>query len=217
MNLSSVRKIEVLAQIIEMKRIYSVIENSLLKSNPACLVVTSGAPGEGKTTIVAGLAAIAARQSNNRVLAVDLHWHAPALHSCFGLEPTFDLDNFRREKSIAGMTISSGISKLDILTARQSAQNEAESDRDMFALATEIMNQAGKAYNFVVVDTPSIFPTNRRMIDPVTMSKAADGVVLVALANVTPRQQLKRAHMFLETAGANVLGVIVNQWKNPIV
>jgi Mrp family chromosome partitioning ATPase len=217
MNLSSVRKIEVLAQIIEMKRIYSVIENSLLKSNPACLVVTSGAPGEGKTTIVAGLAAIAARQSNNRVLAVDLHWHAPALHSCFGLEPTFDLDNFRREKSIAGMTISSGISKLDILTARQSAQNEAESDRDMFALATEIMNQAGKAYNFVVVDTPSIFPTNRRMIDPVTMSKTADGVVLVALANVTPRQQLKRAHMFLETAGANVLGVIVNQWKNPIV
>jgi Mrp family chromosome partitioning ATPase len=217
MNLSSVRKIEVLAQIIEMKRIYSVIENSLLKSNPACLVVTSGAPGEGKTTIVAGLAAIAARRSNNRVLAVDLHWHAPALHSCFGLEPTFDLDNFRREKSIAGMVISSGISKLDILTARQSAQNEAESDRDMFALATEIMNQAGKAYNFVVVDTPSIFPTNRRMIDPVTMSKTADGVVLVALANVTPRQQLKRAHMFLETAGANVLGVIVNQWKNPIV
>ena len=217
MNLSSVRKIEVLAQIIEMKRIYSVIENSLLKSNPACLVVTSGAPGEGKTTIVAGLAAIAARQSNNRVLAVDLHWHTPALHTCFGLEPTFDLDNFRREKSIAGMAISSGISKLDILTARQSAQNEAESDRDMFALATEIMNQAGKAYNFVVVDTPSIFPTNRRMIDPVTMSKAADGVVLVALANVTPRQQLKRAHMFLETAGANVLGVIVNQWKNPIV
>jgi Mrp family chromosome partitioning ATPase len=55
------------------------------------------------------------------------------------------------------------------------------------------------------------------MIDPVTMSKTADGVVLVALANVTPRQQLKRAHMFLETAGANVLGVIVNQWKNPIV
>jgi len=217
MNLSSVRKIELLAEIIEMKRIYSVIENSLLKSSPACLVVTSGAPGEGKTTIVAGLAAIAAHQSNNRVLAVDLHWHAPALHSCFGLEPTFDLDNFRREKSIAGMAISSGISKLDILTARQSAQNEAESDRDMFALATEIMNQAGKAYNFVVVDTPSIFPTNRRMMDPVTIAKAADGVALVVMANVTPRQHVKRANLFLANAGANVLGVVVNQWKNPLV
>ena len=118
MNLSSVRKIELLAEIIEMKRIYSVIENSLLKSNPACLVVTSGAPGEGKTTIVAGLAAIAAHQSNNRVLAVDLHWHAPALHSCFGLELTFDVDNFRQGKSIADIAISSGINRLDILTAR---------------------------------------------------------------------------------------------------
>jgi protein-tyrosine kinase len=216
MNLSPARKIEVLTEITEMKRIYSVIENFLLKSNPACLVVTSGAPGEGKTTIVAGLAAIAARQSNNRVLAVDLHWYAPALHRCFGLEPTFDLDNFRREKSIAGMPISSGISKLDILTARRPAQNEAESEGDMFALGTEIMNQARKAYNFVLVDTPSIFPINHRMMDPVTMSKAADGVALVALANVTPRQQLKRAHVFLETVGANVLGVIVNQWKNPI-
>jgi len=41
-------------------------------------------------------------------------------------------------------------------------------------------------------------------------------VALVVLANVTPRQPLKRSRMFLETAGANVLGVIVNQWKNPL-
>lgn len=217
MNLSSVWEIDILAEITEMKRIYSVIENSLLKSNPACLVVTSGAPGEGKTTIVAGLAAIAARQRNKRVLAVDLHWYAPALHNCFGLEPTFDVDNLRQGKSIVDIAISSGINKLDILTARQSTQNEAKSDGDTFALGTEIMNQARKAYDFVVVDTPSIFPINRRMMDPVTISKAADGVALVALANVTPRQQLKRAHMSLETAKANVLGVIVNQWKNPIV
>jgi len=41
-------------------------------------------------------------------------------------------------------------------------------------------------------------------------------VVLVALANVTPRQKIKHARMLLETAGAHVVGVVVNQWKNPL-
>ncbi len=211
------KDIELLAEIAEIKRIYSVIENSLMKSSPACLVVTSGTPEEGKTTLVAALAASAARQSDKRVLAVDLHWHAPALHSWFGLEPTFDIDDLRREKPIVDMAQSSGLNNLDILTARQSTQDKVEWNGSAPALGTEIMRKAREAYDFVVVDTNSIFPTNRRMMDPVTISKAADGVALVVLANVTPRQPLKRSRMFLETAGANVLGVIVNQWKNPLV
>lgn len=210
------KDIELLAEITEIKRIYSVIENSLMKSNPACLVVTSGAPGEGKTTMAAAISASAARQSNKRVLAVDFHWHAPALHSWFGLEPTLEIDDLRRGKPIVDMAQSSGLNNLDILTARKSTQDEVEWDGDAHSLGTEIMRQAREAYDFVVLDTNSIFPTNRRMMDPVTISKAADGVALVVLANVTPRQPLKRASMFLETAGANVLGVIVNQWKNPL-
>ncbi len=210
------KDIELLAEITEIKRIYSVIENSLMNSNPACLVVTSGFPGEGKTTMVAALSAIAARQSDKRVLAIDLHWHNPALHSWFGLEPAFDMDDLRREKPIVDMAQPSGLNNLDILTARKSTQDEVEWDGDPSALGTDIMRKAREAYDFVVVDTNSIFPTNRHMMDPVAISKASDGVALVVLANVTPRQPLKRSRMFLETAGANVLGVIVNQWKNPL-
>ena len=210
------KDIELPAEITEIKRIYSVIENSLMNSNPACLVVTSGFPGEGKTTMVAALSAIAARQSDKRVLAMDLHWHNPALHSWFGLEPAFDMDDLRREKPIVDMAQPSGLNNLDILTARKSTQDEVEWGGDASALGTDIMRKAREAYDFVVVDTNSIFPTNRHMMDPVAISKTADGVALVALANVTPRQPLKRSRMFLETAGANVLGVIVNQWKNPL-
>jgi len=217
MNPSFEKEIKVLAEITEMKRIYSVIEHSLLKSNPACLVVTSGAPGEGKTTMVAGLAAVAAYHDKKRVLAVDLNWYTPALHSRFGLNLTFDDDKFRQEKSIAGLVQSSGIDNLDILTARKDTRDEADTDGYEYMLGAEIVRQARQAYDFVVVDTPSLFPINRRMMDPLTISKAADGVALVVLANATPRQQVKRARISLETAGANVLGVIVNQWKNPMV
>lgn len=210
------KDIELLAEITEIKRIYSVIENSLLNSTPACLVITSGFPGEGKTTMAATLSAIAARQSDKRVLAMDLHWHNPDLHSWFGLEPALDMDDLRQKKPIEDMAQPSGLNNLDILTAIKSTQGEVEWGGYPSALGMDIMRKARDAYDFVVVDTNSIFPTNRHMIDPVAISKAADGVALIVLANVTPRQPLKRSRLFLETAGANVIGVIVNQWKNPL-
>jgi len=80
MNTSTTRHLDFLSEIGEMKRIYSVIENSLLKNNSLCLEVTSGLPNEGKTTIVAGLAAIAAGQRKLRVLAV-LEWFDPSFKS----------------------------------------------------------------------------------------------------------------------------------------
>ncbi len=211
------KDIERLAEITEIKRIYSVIENSLMSSNPACLVVTSGFPSEGKTTMVATLSAIAARQSNKHVLAMDLHWHTPSLHTWFGLKPTFDIDDLKNGKTIADMAQPSGLTNLDILTARKSTHDKVEWKEGASALGTDIMGKAREAYDFVVVDTNSMFPTNRRMMDPVAISKAADGVAFVVLGNVSPRQQLKRSRMFLETAGANVIGAIVNQWKNPLV
>ena len=216
MNLSSVKDVRVLAEIAEMKRIYLVVKNCLIKSSPACLVVTSGSPGEGKTTVVAGIAGIAASQNNKRVLAMDLHWHAPALHNWFGLTPTLKSGDVRQKKSLVDLVQSSGINNLDILTAMLPSQDEDELNEDINTVGIEIISQAREAYDLVIVDTSSIFPTNRSMMDPVTISKAADGVALVVLANVTPRQQVKRAHMYLETAGTNIIGIVVNQWKNPL-
>ena len=68
----------------------------------------------------------------------------------------------------------------------------------------------------VFIDSASVFPTNRYMIDPVAISRVADATIIVVMANATPRQQVKRALVSLETAGAKVLGVVANQWKNPI-
>ena len=217
MNSSLAKEIKLLAELAEIKRIYAVIENSLSKSNPSSLVVTSGMPGEGKTTMVAVLATIAASQNNKRVLAVDLNWYTPTLHNWFGLDPTPDFDIDERKKSIVDLAQSSGSNNLDILTARQSTQNNDKPHVELLARGTEIIKKAREDYDFIVVDTSSIFPTNRHMMDPVTISKAADGVALVILANRTPRPPVKRAHLALETVGANVLGVIVNQWKNPNV
>jgi len=215
MNGSLPIQVESLGQLAEMKRIFSGIETGLDHRIPACVVVTSAERGEGKTTTTAGLAAVAARQSGKRVLAVDLDWHFPSLHTYFGLEPV-DAGSLGAGKSPLEMVRPSGQERLDVLPAIRLPAASGDTEREENALALEIVRQARSAYDFVFLDTTSLFPTNRRMMDPVAISKAADGVALVVLANVTPRQEVKRAKMMLETAGAKVVGVIVNQWKNPL-
>jgi protein-tyrosine kinase len=215
MNQSIISKeVRMLAEITEMKRIYSVISHNL-NVNPACLTVTSGARGEGKTTVAAGLAVVAAVHAKKRVLAVDLNWYSPALHKMFGVDRTFDLDVFKRDNSIKEMIRPTSIENLDILTA-PSDQSGSQQQINQYYMGREIVKQAREDYDFTVIDTSSIFPTNRNMMDPVNIAKVADGVAMVVLTNETPRQHVKRARMFLDTAGVNILGVIVNQWQNPM-
>lgn len=205
-------EIGTIAQLAEMKRIYSAMETSLPETGPACVLVTSAGRGEGKTTAAAGLAALAASRGGKRALAVDLNWHAPALHRCFGL----DLADGARLKDGASALESvgpTGITDLDLLPAFSSVPDGTDEN----AVGADIMRQARNAYDMVFVDASSVFPTNRRMMDPIAISKAADGVVLVVLAGVTPRQHVRKAQMMLHTAGSKLLGVIVNQWRNPLV
>jgi protein-tyrosine kinase len=214
MNRSISREVKMLAEITEMTRIYSVIDHAL-NVNPACIAVTSGGRGEGKTTVAAGLAAVAASHANKRCLAVDLNWYSPALHKMFGVDLTFDLDTFKRNNSIKEMIQPTCIENLDILTAR-SDQSGSQPEINEYLVGKEIVKQAREDYDFTVIDTSAIFPTNRRMMDPVNIAKVADGVAMVVLTNATPRQLIKRARMFLDTAGVNILGVVVNQWQNPM-
>jgi protein-tyrosine kinase len=216
MSGSLVHEIELIAQIAESKRTYWAIDAFLAKATPACLVVTSAVPGEGKTTVVATLAAIAAHQRGARVLAIDLNWYAPALHRYFGLDLTFDLSALTGNRRLAELAQPSGMNGLDILTAAMPEQTEFTLQTDPSTLGHEMVEQARELYDLVVVDTASVSPTNRHMVDPTSLAAAAEGTALVVLANVTPRQWVKRAHMALEMAGARVMGAIVNQWKNPL-
>jgi protein-tyrosine kinase len=214
MNTSPAQNVNLLSELIEMRRIYSLIEHSLFKDNAACMVVTSGVPGEGKTTVVAGLSAVAAEHRNLRVLAVDFNWHRPALHKWFGLNRTFDANDFSQGKSLLDLVQSTHVKNLDILTATSTPHHDVRVDKDIHRLGKDIIHQARVAYDVVIIDAASIFPVNHRMMDPVAVSMDAEAAILVALTNETPRQKLKHARILLETAGVHVAGVVVNQWKN---
>lgn len=205
-------KLKALGKIAEIKRIFSIVHKSIKKPEHSCVVVSSGEPGEGKTTLTAGLAISAAKQNGDRILAVDFNWHTPALHKLFDLEMFDDVEEMNGGKSLEDLVSHTALDNLDVLTAPRDFQG----DEEMEEWHQEFLQKAREKYDQVFVDTSSVFPTNYRMMDPVRISNSASGVVLVALTNVTQRQVVKRASVAMETAGANLIGVVANQWQNPI-
>ncbi|MCP4713957.1 MAG: CpsD/CapB family tyrosine-protein kinase [Deltaproteobacteria bacterium] len=214
MKASLPKQTRALMQIAEMFRIYSAIDHAFAHSSPVSLMITSAERREGKTALAVGLAILAAVKDKKRVLTIDLNWHEPSLHTFFGLDLLAGQGTLT-QKSFMSLAQKTGIDNLEAVTAIPPGDLQANED-DGIHIAEDMITQAKQQYDLIVVDTPRIFPINRNMMDPVALSKLADGVALVVLANVTPRQQVKRAHMALDTAGAHMLGVVVNQWKNPL-
>jgi protein-tyrosine kinase len=201
------------SKIAEMKRIYSAIESRLPAGNPSSLLITSAAPGEGKTTLIAGLFTFAACRAKKKVLVVDFNWRSPALHKYFELK-LHDIGDFVNGLSISDLSQTSGVENLDIITSVDPKKNVPYAE-DTSILA-EIIKQAEGLYDLVMIDSRSVFPTNWKMMDPISIAPGTSGVLLTVLANSTPRQQIKRAQVMLKAARANILGLVINQWKNPI-
>lgn len=208
-------RLESLGKIAEIKRILSVMNPEAYSGSPNCYVITSGEPKEGKTTLCAGLAIAAAEQHTGRVLVVDYNWHAPTLHDYFDVEPYYTTDEIDPQKQISEIVLKTWIDNLDILPAVQQIKDEKEFN--VLGWSIDTLRRARETYDFIFVDTSSIYPTNQKMLDPIIISKQSNGVVLVALTNVTPKQTLKKASMAIRTQGATVLGVVANQWQNPMV
>ena len=210
--------LQIFTEIAETKRMWTAVEGDLPRnSQGACLVVTSAARGEGKSLVAAGFGILAARLSRKRVVVADLNWHRPALQDFFDLQPAFDLSRLRQATPVADLAQPCGTNGLAVLTAPIMSGDEAARMQGADGeLGRAVVGHLRASFDLVIVDAASVFPANRNMMDPVALSHDADGVAMVVLANVTPRQEVKRARMTLETSGARVLGLVLNQWQNPV-
>jgi Mrp family chromosome partitioning ATPase len=199
-------------EVAETRRIVSAIEHAANRRMPTTLLVTSAAQGEGKSLLAAALAATAARGRQYRVIALDLNWHRPALHRFFDLELEHRCNTIMAGR-LTDLVRGAGQAGLDILSAPMDYDASARPSDEIFPAITRLIDQAREAYELVVIDSAAVFPTNRMMIDPVMLSRIVEGVALLILAGRTSRQQVRKAQKTLEAAGANLLGVVTNQWQ----
>ncbi len=169
-----------------------------------CFLVTSAAPGEGKTTVAVSIA-IAMAQTGQSVCLVDCDMRKPRVHQIFG-EPnaagvtTALLD----PDKLDSLLLESEIPKLSVLRAGPSAPNPADlMHTDAFANLLATLRQR---FDRVVIDSPPIGPVT----DGVVIATKVDATVLVVRANKTKKDAVAKAVRQIRDVGANMAGFVLN-------
>ena len=150
------------------------------------------------------------------MLAVDLNWYRPTLHEHFSLDRSFPAIKLAAAGALRQLARPSGIAGLDILAAPMPCGTGEQPVSNPNRVVAHVVQEARLSYATVILDCPAVFPTNRCMVDSVSVARMADAVALMVLAGVTSRHEVKRTQVMLEMSGSGKIGVVLNQWKNPL-
>lgn len=177
----------------------------LLNSGAAIksLVVTSALAGEGKSTLVLGLAFTAARLQQ-KVLLIDVDLRRPTLHFQLNLPNEEGMSTFLAdEESIPHpQRISLSGSDIDVLTA-------GPTPLDPVKLLScprmkKLMASFEQTYSLILLDCPPMLG----MVDALQVASFASGVVMVGRMNRVSQSQLTEAIAMLSKF--NAIGVVAN-------
>jgi capsular exopolysaccharide synthesis family protein len=169
------------------------------------VVVTSSAPGEGKTAVSTNLS-LALAQAGHRVLLIDADMRKPRVHEVFQRPIAPGLSNLLVGNASASETIyESGISGLWLMPAGTLPPNPAELiGSKRFRDFTAFLLQH---FDWVIADTPPVMPVT----DATIAGNLAHGVLFVVGAEMTSRRIAQRAVEQLDLGQTKFLGAVLNR------
>jgi capsular exopolysaccharide synthesis family protein len=175
------------------------------------LLITSAAPGEGKSTTAANLG-VSFAQLGWRVLLVDIDLRRPALHRIFGLTH----DNGLTDILVHGTDWHQGLRDTDlenlkVLPAGFIPSNPVDllSTRRMQAFTAQVT----RAFDLVIFDAPMVLSLPEVTI----LAPNMDGVLLVHSPMHKDRDIILQAKRLLERRGAPLVGVVLNNIDKKIM
>ena len=173
------------------------------KRRHSVIQVTSPNAAQGKSTIVANLG-MAFAQVGVDTLILDADLRRPFQ------DRIFELDNRRGLSTLMAMPdadvqpVSAGVEGLWIMPSGPIPPNSTEMLHIRFE---RVLDELRERFPLVLVDSPPILPvSDARLIAPCT-----DGVVMVVAAGSQKPASLTSALEKLSLAGANLIGIVLNQ------
>ena len=167
------------------------------------VLITSSAPGEGKSRLAASLAASLAR-SGSRVLLVDADLHCPSLHTLFGAEPTTGL-----AEALAAGAHAEAYARgpnLSVIWAGKAGADSADllASSRFDAMVREWRSQ----YDFVLLDSAPVLSVP----DVATLAQLCDRTLLVVRYESTTLQAARRSYQMVRRnlPGQAELDVVMN-------
>jgi capsular exopolysaccharide synthesis family protein len=168
------------------------------------LLVTSCVPREGKSTTVANLGVTFA-MAQKRVLIVDADLRRPILHRLFGIPNTQGLTHTLSDTVEFDQVFNpTKIANLWVVTCGIIPPNPSE------LLGSQKMKvfleRAKQQFDIVLLDSPPI----SSLADASVLGAVVDGVLFIVKVNMANRDLIEKAKEQLETVGANIIGVVLN-------
>ena len=187
------------------RTLHSSVQLSNLDKGIRSLLVTSTAPGEGKSTTAAYLAISNATQGHSTLL-IDADMRRPSLHRLLGIPASTGLSN----------VLSGQVPWHDAVVKMENPANlhflcagpASGQAPDLVARGLEtLLDEASQEYSLIVLDSPPFL----NFAEPLRMSTMVEGVVLVAVAGETNRQAVAAVLATLKRVRATVVGLVLNK------
>lgn len=189
---------------------YRQLRTALLLSSaghaPRTLLFTSSQPAEGKTTTSVNTA-ISLAQTGAPVVIVDADLRRPRIHKIFGLKNNAGLCNFLTGDTDLSSLVQVAMPNLYVLPVGPLPPNPAELLGS--ARMKQVVETLSQNFDYVVIDSPPV----ATFADSLILSSLVEGVIIVVKGSVTPREMAQRTRALLQSVGAKILGVVVNQIK----
>ncbi|MCX5892038.1 MAG: polysaccharide biosynthesis tyrosine autokinase, partial [Deltaproteobacteria bacterium] len=174
---------------------------------PACMMVCSSSPEEGKTTISTNLS-ISMASDGRKVLLIDCDLRKPRIHGIFKRHLQPGLSNYlTKNVRVEDIIQSTDVPNLSIIPAGTIPPNPVELlNSERFR---DLLEELKTQFHHVIIDTPPILGFSEARI----IASLVGGVVLVAKHESTPREAARMSARLLNQVGAQVLGTVLNQVK----
>lgn len=188
--------------------VYRSLRSSILLARvdhqPQVIVVTSGLPGEGKSTTSRNLAAILA-QNGSRVLLVHADMRRPSNSTGKPSEPRSSLSTVLSGMTDRAVPIPDPMQNgLFIMESGPRPPYPAEllgSKR-----AAELIDEWRTMYDYIVIDTPPLL----LLTDAVILGRHADALILVVRYSRTTKPALRASLRILDGAHIPLTGIVIN-------
>jgi polysaccharide biosynthesis transport protein len=187
---------------------YRTIRTALLLAKaehpPKLILLTSPAPGEGKTVTTVNLG-MALAQSGQSVVVVDADLRKGRCHKLVNVPNQTGLANvLAGQVGLRSAIKETGVENFYLLPRGVLPPNPA--DLLMSRKMQEILNDLRNSFDFVLIDSPPAIAVS----DAAVLSAFCDGVLLVFHGQKTTSQAARRAVERLDSINATLLGVILN-------
>ena len=176
-----------------------------LPNPPHSILITSATPGEGKTMVSVNLAIAISQEIHGKAILIDGDLRKPGIH----LEKSQNskgLSNYLSDGTpLSEILINSEIENLRIITAGSPTRKPSE------LIGSKRMGELFKSLNefgdnsYIIVDSSPIVSTT----EPTLLSKMVDGIILVVMAERTPRETIQRAVKSIDRQ--KIIGIVFNQ------